>query len=479
MTLDELKELIKKENRQLEFKSSTSEIHKACRTVCAFLNNHGGVVLIGVKNDGRIVGQMVTDPTCQEIANDIRKIEPPVVVDVSYIPIGDGKVVIAIDVPAGEHMPYVFDGRPYHRVESETVPMPQHLYEQLLVKRGQQNHTWEENLAYDYGVEDLDHDEIRKLVRHGIEAGRIPDEATNHSIDEILDGLELIEEGQLINAAVVLFAKKVTPRYPQCMIKMARFRGDSETSDFIDNQQFSGNAFKIIEQANIFMKRHFSIASFYQPDSFVRIDKPTLPVLAVREAMINSICHKEYTQRSSAITLAIFNNRMELWNVGTLPKQLPIEALERKHRSYPRNKLIANAFYMKGYIETWGTGTTKMFEQCREHGIPDPIFEEYSGGVSVQFMFAEPIGPHVGERIGKPKEEKIDLDAKFENLTRRQREIINVIRGLGEAKSSEILEKMSESIPESTLRRDLGILKKHDILISKGVTVNTVWTLKK
>ena len=61
------------------------------------------------------------------------------IVDVSYIPVGDGKVVIAMDVPTGEHMPYIFDGRPYHRVESETVPMPQHLYEQLLVKRGQQN----------------------------------------------------------------------------------------------------------------------------------------------------------------------------------------------------------------------------------------------------------------------------------------------------------------------------------------------------
>ena len=124
-------------------------------------------------------------------------------------------------------------------------------------------------MANDYGIEDLNHDEIRKLVRHGIEAGRIPDDAANQTIDEILEGLELIEEERLINATVVLFAKKVTPRYPQCMIKMARFRGDSETSDFVDNQQFSGNAFKIIEQANIFMKRHFSIASFYQPDSFV------------------------------------------------------------------------------------------------------------------------------------------------------------------------------------------------------------------
>ncbi len=114
-----------------------------------------------------------------------------------------------------------------------------------------------------------------------------------------------------------------------------------------------------------------------------------------------------------------------------------------------------------------------MFEQCREHGIPDPIFEEYSGGVSVQFMFAEPIGPQGG------KKKKIDLDSKLENLTKRQRDIINIIRELGEAKSSEILEKLTDSIPERTLRNDLGTLKKEGILVQRGVTKNTTWTLKK
>ena len=101
MDINELKDLLKRENRALEFKSTTGEIHKACKTLCAFLNGQGGVVLIGVKNDGRIVGQMVTDPTNQEIANDIRKIEPPVNVDVSYIPVEGNKFVISMDVPPG------------------------------------------------------------------------------------------------------------------------------------------------------------------------------------------------------------------------------------------------------------------------------------------------------------------------------------------------------------------------------------------
>lgn len=466
MTLDELKRMMRDETRIVELKSTTGEVRKACGTLCAFLNDRGGIVLIGVKNDGRLSGQMVTDNTRQEIANEIRKIEPPASVEVSYIPLEGEKFVIAMEVAPGDHIPYIYDGRPYHRVECETARMPQHLYEQLLVKKRQLNHSWEEFSSDNYSIEDLDHDEIRNLVKHGVEAGRISGEALNEKITETLAGLELIENERLKNAAIVLFAKKVTPLSPQCMIKMARFRGLSETEDFHDNQQFYGNAFKILEEANIFMRKHLSIASFYQSDSFVRIDKPTLPTLAVREAIINSICHKDYTQRSAAITLAIFDNRMEIWNNGILPKQLTIEDLKIKHRSYPRNKLIANAFYMRGLIETWGTGTTKMVERCQEHGIPDPIFEEYSGGVSVQFIFAEAIGPQPTAKKTSPQLEK---------LSKRQREIIEILEKNAELRASDIMNKLAVPPSERTLRDDLAVLKKLGIINSSGRGLHSVW----
>lgn len=75
MTLEELKSLIKNESIDVEFKSTTGEIKQACKTICAFLNGNGGVVFIGIKNDGRIVGQMVTDNTRLEIANELAKFD--------------------------------------------------------------------------------------------------------------------------------------------------------------------------------------------------------------------------------------------------------------------------------------------------------------------------------------------------------------------------------------------------------------------
>ena len=93
----------------------------------------------------------------------------------------------------------------------------------------------------------------------------------------------MVKKGHLINAAVVLFAKKVKPNYPQCQIKMARFKGKDKLGDFIDSRIAEGNAFVLLDEASIFIQRHLSIASFFQETSIVRVDHPDLPVLAVRE----------------------------------------------------------------------------------------------------------------------------------------------------------------------------------------------------
>jgi ATP-dependent DNA helicase RecG len=452
-------------------------VHKACRTLCAFLNGRGGVVLIGVKNNGHPIGQMVTDPTCQEIANDIRKIEPPVHVEVSYIPLGE-KFVISTEVPAGDHMPYIFDGRPYHRVENETVVMPQHLYEQLIVKRGQLNHDWDEYTNNEYTIDDLDHDEIRNLVKRGIKYKRIPPEAIDEEIVDILNGFELLKNGKPKNAAVVIFAKKMDGDFSQCMLKMARFKGVSKLDDFIDNQQVYGHVSKLWAASSDFMEKHLNIASYFPEDSFVRVDKFTVPVLAAREAMINAICHRLY-QNNSSISLAVFDDKMEIWNSGFLPRELTLENLKEKHQSYPRNKLIAKTLFKVGLIETWGNGTLKMINECREHGIADPIFEEYSSGFSVQFIFKESIGPRAG--ITKQKQQshqEIINTTVLESLSSRQLEIINILRKHENLKAPDILQELEEPPSDRTLRDDLLTLKKLNLIDSRGRARSTIWFLK-
>lgn len=228
---------------------------------------------------------------------------------------------------------------------------------------------------------------------------------------------------------------------------MARFNGRDKLGDFIDNQQVHGNAFHLLKEADAFLRRHLPIASFFQQGQFERIDKPILPVFSIREALINAICHRDYSTRAGSMTLAIFDDRLEIWNNGLLPKPLKIADLNGKHGSWPRNTLISKVFYARGLIETWGTGTNRMIQLCDEADVPAPKFEEYSGGVSVTFRFKTPIG------TSKP--------AAPAELSTRQNEILSVLRQSSHPLSTnQILSQLQHPPTARTVQNDLAILQK-------------------
>jgi ATP-dependent DNA helicase RecG len=469
MDIDRVTALIQQgESHNLEFKKSTAQLKPAYETACAFLNTKGGIVLIGVKNDGQIIGQHVTDNTRQEIAREIKKIEPPLneQINIDYVLIDNNKFVIVIDVIAGGHAPYTYDGRPYVRIESSTGLMPQHLYEQLLVRRGQLNHAWDRQLAKGYTIDLLDHEDIRRTIKEGVDKHRIGIEVLNYDIDHILRSLELIKNDKLINAAVVLYAKDVRPDYSQCMIRLARFRGSDKLGDFIDNQRVYGNAFRIISAALEFAMRHLPIASFFEPGNIQRIDQPAVPQLALREALVNAISHRDYANHSATISLSIYDDRLELWNNGVLPPQLSFAALRKRHESYPRNKTIATIFYEQGWVEGWGTGTTRMIGYCQKNGTPEPEFEEYSGGFVVIFRFKEPMGGGRKSNIEKP------------TLNKRQEKILEILAGGKSLSANEIFDQLDDVASLRTVKADLAALKKLLLLEQIGKGRATVWKIR-
>lgn len=455
------------ESHQVEFKRSTTQIKAAFTTVCAFLNGDGGVVVFGAKDNGELIGQQVSDKTKLELANEIKKIEPNVPIFVHYIPLENDLQVIVLEVPQGKHAPYVYDARPYERVQSSTTQMTQHRYEQLIIQRGHQNHSWEKEFTSEYNINDLDHDEIRRTVKEGIDQHRIPVEVMTYDIEHILENLELTKNGQLTNAAVVLFAKKISNDYAQCAIKLARFRGRDKLRDFIDNQWIRGNAFQLLQAAHDFASRHLPVAGFFEQDNWKRIDQAAVPALALREALINSICHRDYTVFNTTLMLAIYDDRLELWNAGELPKQLNIENLKNPHGSYPRNKNIANVFYKRGWIETWGTGTTRMIDFCRNNKTPEPEFNQYSGGFSIIFSFNEPMHSEAQKNVATSQ------------LTDRQQEILNILIKKDSMTSSEINHQLNAPLAARTLRHELAILKEKGAVNSSGSTKNTIWFIVK
>jgi ATP-dependent DNA helicase RecG len=142
----------------------------------------------------------------------------------------------------------------------------------------------------------------------------------------------------------------------------------------------------------------------------------------LREAVINAICHRSYEDTGN-VQVRIFNNKVEIWNPGTLPESITIESLKKDHRSIPRNELIARCFYLIRYIEQWGTGTNRIINLCKEAGLKEPKFEIRNGDFIVTF-FRKKI------REEKPIEQL--------QLNETQKKIIKFIDKQGFAKTSDI-----------------------------------------
>ena len=264
----------------------------------------------------------------------------------------------------------------------------------------------------------------------------------------------------MTNAAVVLFGRTFLPNYPQCQLRMARFRGSTK-SEFLDQRQVYGHAFQLLDEAIQFLSRHLPVAGRIQPGIFERVDEPLFPTGALREALVNAFCHRDYSLSGGAVSLAIYDDRLEIWSDGTLPFGLTVSDLKRNHLSRPRNPPIAEVFYKRGLVERWGRGTQKIVELCVQAGHPEPEFVEQAGAVGVLFYPSGYIAPH-----------RVEHD-----LTTRQREILLFLSRTGSAKFGEIWDHLGRSMGERTLRDDLLHLKRLGLVTSHGRGRGALWNL--
>ncbi len=460
MDIGNIQQIIKSgESRTIEFKRSTAKLKSAAKTLCAFLNGGGGTVFIGITDDKKIVGQHVTDQTKLEISNTLKKFEPSANITVDYVSIEKDKQSIVLNAnPDQRCIPYSFDGRAYERKESDTHRMNQGRYQQLLLSRNLNPHSWESQFAVGVSLDDLDVAEITQTLKDIRSNKRIDAIINNDNIETSLKRLKLAEAGQLTNAAVVLFAKEPPGNYMQCVLRMARFKG-IEKGDFIDSRHVFGNTFQLLKEAENFINRNTAIASNLKTGKLARDDQPEYPFDAVREALINAICHRDYASPGGSITIAIYNDRLEIANSGTLPPEITLNDLKEPHTSHPRNLRIINVFYRRGLIEAMGIGTQEIIKVCLAANMKEPDFFEQAGNFVVRLW---------------SRHYKTSFNAVTAKLTDRQKFILEV---LGNAKlaPNEILGKLDEHISERTLRRELNLLQEQGCVNSEGAGWNRRW----
>ena len=390
MTIDDIKNLVSAdESRTLELKKTTGELKDGMHSACAFLNTEGGWLIFGIAPKSlKIIGQEVTDKTQQEIAQALAGLEPAVDVRVAYVDVPEhpGNKVIAMHFDGwvwGEH-PHTFHGCPYFKVESTTKVMPQDMYDERIRAHQPQLYAWERLAADGVALADLDENLIRNSIRRGIDGGRIPESALYESTGDILSKWKLLKNGVPTNGAVLLFSNNID-EYPQFTLRMARFVGTNKNM-FRDNQRAEGNFFQLLDAGVAFCFKHLSLSGRITNHSLEREEQLEVPYHALREALINALCHRHWERYNLTISLAIYDDRIEIASPGTFPPQITPENIKEPHESYPHNLKVAEALYRMTYLENWGGGAKRIMDACQAQGVESPTWSSDGGFVTITFM---------------------------------------------------------------------------------------------
>jgi ATP-dependent DNA helicase RecG len=248
--------------------------------------------------------------------------------------------------------------------------------------------------------------------------------------------------------------------YPQCQLRLARFRGTDKT-EFLDNRKFNGNVFELLLRAERFIRDHIPVAGRIVPNLFEREDDPLYPPLALREALANAFCHRDYSIGGGSVGVAIFDDRLEISSSGELHFGLKAADLYQPHESLPWNPLIADVLFRRGIIETWGRGTLKMAELAERAGLPRPEIETIPGAVVVRFRPSRYLPP---QKVGH-------------DLSARQRMVLSLLAE-EPMRLAAIFSRMEDGVSLRNLRVDLDLLRKLGLVDSRGHGRGARWHLK-
>ena len=449
MTIEELQAVIAQgEGQQLEFKRSLAELETAVRTLAAFANTEGGTVLFGVRQSGEIVGMEASQTSKEQLVNKVTSSTDPVLYpSVEFVKV-NGRTVIVVTVAESENKPHLAGGRAYKRVGSTTVQLRRDEYERLLLARRQP--PFDQRELPEATLDDVDEAKVRWYLQRAGQERNIPVDLTLPLVENlkrlgVVTGRD--RRPVLTVAAILLFGKRPQSFVSHSLVRLACFHG-STPLHFIDRLDCVGTLPEMIDEAERFVKRNTRIAA--KITGFQRWETTEYPYPAIREGIANAVAHRDYDRTDVEVRVSVFADRIEVQSPGRLPAPLTLDTLGEEYAL--RNKLIAELLFNIRYIERWNTGILRMRRWMREHGLPEPVFQEV--GQTFKVTFQGP-GDHILDLI--PEEGVTDL--RTLGLNERQIEALRLMVNEGRTLTNREYRQLF-NVDDATAFRDLSKLVK-------------------
>lgn len=429
------------ESEILEFKTAFNE--DVLESIGAFANARGGAVLVGVEDAGTVRGIQIGRKTLEDWANRIQAAtDPRLQPSISKLE-HNGKTVVAIAIEPAAGVPVSVRGRYFRRVGRTNQRMShQEIMQRMILGSGL---SWDAVIELEASWDDLDPDKIQKFMAAVRRTGRRPiPEGTSER--EFLEKLELLKDDHPTRAALLLFGKQPTSYFPSAFLKIGRFRSPIL---IVDDREVEGTLLEQVDEAMSWFRERLQT-------KFVITGKPQrdviweYPLEAVREAIINAICHRDYASPIN-IQIRLYDDRLAVWNPGGLPFPLTPADLLHEHASIPRNRKVAEAFFYVKLIEQWGSGTTRMAAALQEAGLPAPEFDVSTAGLFRLNLHQDPFTEERLQSLG---------------LNERQKRAVIYVREHGKIGNTEY--QHMERVSERTASRDLAVLVQLGILAPSG-----------
>jgi len=444
------------ETETVEYKKTTGELKEGVISIVSILNKHnGGKLYFGVKPDGTIVGQGVSDKTLRDISQAIyNHIEPQIFPDIRSVVI-DNKNCILVTFE-GDNVPYFAYGRAYMRVADEDRVMSPQELESFYKRKLEYTEKWDSGTS-ENTIDNVSEKLLSKYIKKANAAGRLDYEYTNKR--DILQKLELLQNDNLTNAAEVMFCENVNLE-----MQMAIF-ASNERLTFTDIQCEKGTLNQLVEIAEKYIKNNIHWRVEFN-SGLQRDEIPEIPINAIREALYNSFCHRDF-RISQSNEVTIFKNRVEIYNPGTFPDGLtPQNFVDGIERSIRRNPLLAQILYYSKDIEKFGTGLRRIITACEEANVKVE-FQMLKMGFSVIFYRSE---TSMTDKVTDKMTDKSVIEDKISIII----EYLKANEFISNSTAREML-----SVSDSTVRRLLNSMTDKGYIVAEGERKGRIYKLKR
>lgn len=409
------------ESQNIEWKESWRDEY--LKWICGFANAQGGSIYIGVDDAGRVIGVQNGKRLLEEIPNKIQT-NLGFLADVNLLSKNNLEYIEIIVSPSS--YPVSYKGEYHFRSGStKQVLRGTALTEFISSKTGIR---WEDSVIEGVAVEDLDKESFDIFRREAVRSKRMTKDDLNMSNAELLDSLDLLKDGKLTRAAVLLFHRTPQKWMFGTYTRIGKF---GKGSDLQYQDEVIGSLFMQAERViELIYLKYLKAPITY--DNLTRVETYPFPKDAVREALYNALVHSRWSA-GIPIQIRIEDDAMYISNECVFPSDWTMESLLQRHQSRPYNPKIARAFFRAGYIESWGRGIQKIFEVCNEYGALQPEYVVHSEDIMLKLAAVSITDKHV-----------LKLDSKAENTALKMK-IVEYLQNQPTATQKELQEALNET----------------------------------